>query len=122
MIVQNRPQAKSGDTAILESSLYFESSPSCIMNFWYNTFASTGTRINILVKSSLGRLTQLWTKIADNSTNWQSASVSVDAYRNFAFVIEVVFPSGSVGTVTVDDISFSKCAPSKFLAMACLIT
>ena len=59
-------------------------------------------------------MTQLWTKTADLKTaTWQKASVAVGAIRNFAFVFEVVFPSGSIGTITVDDISFSKCAPGK---------
>ena len=114
LMVQNRPGATTGDTAILESSLYFESSANCMLNFWFNTFGSAGTKINVLVKSAQDHVTQLWTKTADlKNMSWQKASVTVGSHRNFAFVFEVVFPSGSVGTITLDDISFSKCAPSK---------
>ena len=121
LIVQNSPGAKTGDTAILESSLYYESSASCVLNFWYNTFASAGTKVNFLAKSAQDRLTTLWTLTADSKIAWRSATVQVGAYRNFAFVFEVVFPSGSVGTVAIDDISFSKCAPSKWLMQSVVL-
>ena len=117
LIVQNRPGATSGDTAILESSLYYESSAKCVLNFWYNTFASTGTKVNVIAKSAQDRLTTLWTLTANSKIAWQSATVQVGAYRNFAFDIEVVFPSGSVGTVAIDDISFSNCAPSMYFSL-----
>ena len=113
MLVWNSIGSLLGDTAIIETSMYFESSSNCVFNYWYNTNGQSGTKINLLLKTKQGQFINLNTITSAKISTWQKASVIVGAYHSFSFALEVVFPPGSAQpVVAIDDISYSKCAPS----------
>lgn len=112
---------------MLESGLYYASSPACQMTMWYNTFGSAGAVIQVLLKTKQAQTVQIFKQTTNNSTTWQRAQISVGGYQSFSFIIEIVFPRNKQGQiVAIDDISFSKCAPSKkyyyFHICCCCIT
>lgn len=109
--VQNS-QNPVGDTTLLQSSIYFASSPACQMTFWYNSFGSPGIVLKVLLKTRQQAFVQLISNTTDSSTVWKRMQFNVGAFNSFAFIIEVAFPRNTPGKiVAIDDISFSKCAP-----------
>ncbi|KAH3887722.1 hypothetical protein DPMN_011741 [Dreissena polymorpha] len=112
LIVQNGQTSVTGDTAILESDIYYMSSPACSLTFWYNTNGATGTIIRVLVKQNTGLMDSVFMVTADNSNQWKQAVVKIGAYSTMAFQLLVIFPSNAAGqAVAIDDISFMSCAP-----------
>ncbi|WAR02785.1 MLRP2-like protein [Mya arenaria] len=113
LMVQNSPNSISGDTAILESGMFFSSSPACTMTIWYNTNGAVGTVIRVLVKDAQNTLNSAFMTTADNSHVWQRANINIGSYSKFIFEIVTIFPRNAGGSVVAfDDISFSKCAPA----------
>lgn len=84
------------------------------MTFWYNSFGAVGSVIQVVLKTKQSQNVQLFTVTTNSSALWQRAKFSVGAFQTFSFMFKVVFPRNAQNNVVAfDDISFTKCAPSK---------
>lgn len=112
MYVESSSPSRPRDKAELESSVYYESSPTCNMTFWYNMYGQTMGVLKVLVKTQNGQIQTLWKMNGNQGQAWKQASVPLPSYHKFSIAFEALAGTSYLGDMAIDDISFNNCQPA----------
>ncbi|GBO13781.1 MAM and LDL-receptor class A domain-containing protein 2, partial [Araneus ventricosus] len=100
-----------GDVAQFHTQNYVASGPNCKMSFWYFKESSGGALLRVLSENNVKKdKFEVRFKKETDTADWTNGEATFPSKSHFSVVIEVIFGSGYLSSMAIDDIEFKNCS------------
>ncbi|KAF4800644.1 MAM and LDL receptor class A domain containing 1 [Turdus rufiventris] len=96
------------EKAHVKSSIWKESSGTCVMSFWYFKSSKTMGHIQVLIKTDDG-IVKIWSESGTHGDEWNEVKIHLGKLRNFEIIFEGIRTRDLGGGAAIDDIEFHNC-------------
>ncbi|XP_063032459.1 MAM and LDL-receptor class A domain-containing protein 1 [Melospiza melodia melodia] len=96
------------EKAHVKSSIWKESSGSCVMSFWYFKSSKAMGHLQVLIKTDDG-IVKIWSESGTHGDEWKKIKLHLGKLRNFEIIFEGLRTGDLGGGAAIDDIEFHNC-------------
>uniref|UniRef100_A0A8C3QSZ7 MAM and LDL receptor class A domain containing 1 n=1 Tax=Cyanoderma ruficeps TaxID=181631 RepID=A0A8C3QSZ7_9PASS len=96
------------EKAHVKSSIWKESSGTCVMSFWYFKSSNAMGHIQVLIKTDDG-IVKIWSESGTHGDEWNKVMLHLRKLRNFEIIFEGIRTRDLIGGTAIDDIEFHNC-------------
>ncbi|XP_063269590.1 MAM and LDL-receptor class A domain-containing protein 1 [Prinia subflava] len=96
------------EKAHVKSSIWKESSGTCVMSFWYFKSSKAMGHIQVLIKTD-DRIVKIWSESGTHGDKWNKVKLHLGKLRNFEIIFEGIRTRDLRGGAAIDDIEFHNC-------------
>ncbi|XP_027514472.1 MAM and LDL-receptor class A domain-containing protein 1 [Corapipo altera] len=96
------------EKAHVKSSVWKESSRTCVMSFWYFKSSKAMGHIQVLIKTDDG-IVKIWSESGNHGYEWNKVELHLGKLRNFEVIFEGIRTRDLGGGAAIDDIEFNNC-------------
>uniref|UniRef100_H0YSL1 MAM and LDL receptor class A domain containing 1 n=1 Tax=Taeniopygia guttata TaxID=59729 RepID=H0YSL1_TAEGU len=96
------------EKAHVKSSIWKESSGTCVMSFWYFKSSKAMGHIQVLIKTDDG-IVKIWSESGTHGDEWNKVELHLGKLRNFEIIFEGIRTRDLGGGAAIDDIEFHNC-------------
>ncbi|XP_071417344.1 MAM and LDL-receptor class A domain-containing protein 1 [Pithys albifrons albifrons] len=96
------------EKAHVKSSIWKESSRTCVMSFWYFKSSKAMGHIQVLIKTDDG-IKKIWSESGNHGHEWNKVELHLGKLRNFEIIFEGIRTRDLGGGAAIDDIEFNNC-------------
>ncbi|XP_032545476.1 MAM and LDL-receptor class A domain-containing protein 1 [Chiroxiphia lanceolata] len=96
------------EKAHVKSSIWKESSRTCVMSFWYFKSSKAMGHIQVLIKTDDG-IVKIWSESGSHGYEWNKVELHLGKLRNFEVIFEGIRIRDLGGGAAIDDIEFNNC-------------
>uniref|UniRef100_A0A803VYM0 MAM and LDL receptor class A domain containing 1 n=1 Tax=Ficedula albicollis TaxID=59894 RepID=A0A803VYM0_FICAL len=96
------------EKAHVKSSIWKESSGTCVMSFWYFKSSKAMGHIQVLIKTADG-IVKIWSESGAHGDEWNEVKLHLGKLRNFEIIFEGIRTRDLGGGAAIDDIEFHNC-------------
>ncbi|XP_027743387.1 MAM and LDL-receptor class A domain-containing protein 1, partial [Empidonax traillii] len=96
------------EKAHVKSSIWKESSGTCVMSFWYFKSSKAMGHIQVLIKTNDG-IVKIWSESGSHGYEWNKVELHLGKLRNFEVIFEGIRTRDLGGGAAIDDIEFNDC-------------
>ncbi|XP_032927197.1 MAM and LDL-receptor class A domain-containing protein 1 [Catharus ustulatus] len=96
------------EKAHVKSSIWKESSGTCVMSFWYFKSLKAMGHIQVLIKTDDG-IVKIWSESGTHGDEWNEVKLHLGKLRNFEIIFEGIRTRDLGGGAAIDDIEFHNC-------------
>ncbi|XP_039405795.1 MAM and LDL-receptor class A domain-containing protein 1 [Corvus cornix cornix] len=97
------------EKAHVKSSIWKESSRTCVMSFWYFKSSKAMGHIQVLIKTDDG-IVKIWSESGNHGDKWNNVKLHLGKLRNFEIIFEGIRTRDLGGGAAIDDIEFNNCS------------
>uniref|UniRef100_A0A8C0V0E8 ADP-ribosylation factor-like protein 14 n=1 Tax=Cyanistes caeruleus TaxID=156563 RepID=A0A8C0V0E8_CYACU len=97
------------EKAHVKSSIWKESSGTCVMSFWYFKSSKATGHIQVLIKTDDG-IVKIWSDPGTHGDEWNKVKLHLGKLRNFEIIFEGIRTRELGGGAAIDDIEFHNCS------------
>ncbi|XP_033367551.1 MAM and LDL-receptor class A domain-containing protein 1 [Parus major] len=97
------------EKAHVKSSIWKESSGTCVMSFWYFKSSKAMGHIQVLIKTDNG-IVKIWSEPGTHGDEWNKVKLHLGKLRNFEIIFEGIRTRELGGGAAIDDIEFHNCS------------
>ncbi|CAL1289274.1 unnamed protein product [Larinioides sclopetarius] len=104
-----------GDVAQFHTQNYVASGPNCKMSFWYFRESTGGALLRVLAENNVkkDKFEVRFRNDSDGKAIWSNGEATFPSKSHFSVVIEMIFGSGYLSSMAIDDIEFKNCRPDE---------